>query len=536
MKTIIIKTALLSLLFLQGFGACGQSFLNGDFENNTAGIGTDQINLSNAAFNTMMPANFAFGSYGDMDIINTATYDGAAQKGSWFVAFTGGGTDAISMELTSDLIQGKRYTITFWDKCGAGFVTQPFQIGVSEAKDAFGTTVYTCDAMPVVGVWTKRTFSFVSPLSAKYITVQLAGANNINDWAQADNFSFGEFENSITTGIIPEGPYCACSNIMVTFTATGSFGSGNTFIAQLSDKNGNFRSFTEIGSLQTSVTSGVISCTLPCETETSDKYRIRVVGSEPNIIGSDNGSNFTINSKIIPSLSIKALPSNVIKQEQLVTFRPNLEHSGRVISWQWKVNGIVMGYEVTFSSSLLQDGDIVNLTVEMESSCSGLQTLVSNDIEMLVTEPILPRVSIIDISRSERGKGKLMTFEADPVNGGDHPVYQWMVNGAKAGTNSSVFSSKRLKDKDKVSLLMISNADGYQGKKVISNTIEVSFPEAISKEKLVKEQPKKDLKNHASGVLRHKSTIWKKNGRRFVKVRGIALRNMRKNSPVCYKD
>jgi hypothetical protein len=536
MMNIFIKTSLLTLLFLQGFVACGQSFLNGDFENNTAGIGYDQINLSNAVFNTMMPHTFAFGSYGDMDIINTATYTGGPQKGLWFVAFTGGGTDAISMELSAELIKGKRYTITFWDKCGAGFVTQPFQIGVSDAKDTFGTAVYTCDAMPVVGVWTKRTFSFVSPLSGKYVTVQLSGGANIGDWAQADNFSFGENENSIMTGKISVGPYCACSNIQVPFIATGSFGSSNTFTAQLSDKNGNFRNYTEIGSLQTTVNTGMITCTLPCETETSDKYRIRVVASEPNVTGSDNGYDITIHATTNPILSIKCLPTNVIKQNQMATFRSDLENDGRVISWQWRVNGLLVENTASFSSTTLQDGDVVNLTVEVENICSGIQSIVSNDIEMLVTEPILPRVSIIEITPYGGGKGKLMTFEAEPVNGGDNPVYQWMVNGVKAGTNSPVFSSKHLKDKDKVSLLMISSAEGYEGRKVISNIIEVSFPDPVEKEKLVKEKDKKELKNHASGVLRHKSTLWKKNGRRFVKVRGIVLRNMKKNCPVCYKD
>ncbi len=536
MRIFILKTALITAFFLQALTLSGQTFLNGDFENNTAGMAYDQINLSNSVFNTMMSNTFAFGSYGDMDIISSATYTGGPQKGSWFVAFTGGGTDAISMELSSNLIQGKHYTITFWDKCGAGFVTQPFQIGVSDAKDAFGSIVYTCDAMPVVGVWTKRTFSFEAPLSGKYITVQLAGAASIGDWAQADNFSFGNNENSITTGNISEGPWCACGTIQLPFTAKGSFGNGNTYIAQLSDKNGNFRNYTEIGSLQTSINSGLIACTLPCETETSSKYRIRVVSSEPGVTGSDNGNDITINVLATQAVSIKALPSNVVKQDQLVTFRPDMENISKVISWQWKVNGLVAGSEASFASTSLQDGDVVSLTVVTENSCSGNQTITSQDIEMTVTVPLLPSVSIEDVSNAGSGKGKLMTFEATPVNGGDNPAFQWMVNGVKSGSNAPVFSSKYLKDGDKVTLLMTSVAEGYSGRKVISNTIEVSFPEPKIKERLVKEQLRKVMKSRASGVLKHKSIIWNKNGRRFVRVRGIALRKMKKAGTVCYKD
>ncbi len=536
MKTIILKKALLLLLILQTLGASSQTFLNGDFENNTATLGYDQINLPNASFNTMMTGTYAFGTYGDMDIINTATYTGGPQKGSWFVAFTGGGTDAISMELSSNLIQGKSYTITFWDKSGDGFVAQPFQIGVSDTKDSFGTAVYTADQIPTAGVWTKRTFSFAAPISGKYITVQLSGANNIGDWSQADNFSFGNNENSISTGQIPVGPYCACSSIQVPFTSTGSFGNSNIYFAQLSDKNGNFRNFTEIGSMQSSANVGMISCTFPCETETSNKYRIRVVSADPSVVGSDNGNNIVINATENLTITIKALPSSVIKEGQQVSFRSDMENTGKVISWQWKVNGVVQLNTVSFASSTLQDGDVVNLTVVTENTCSGKQTVVSQDIVMTVTVPLLPSVSIQDISNPGSGKGMLMTFEADPVNGGDKPEFQWMVNGVKAGSNSPVFSSKTLKDKDKITLLMTSNADGYVGRKVISNTIEVSIPEKEVKTIVKKENPKKDVKIHASGILKHKSAFWSKKGRRFVKVRGIGLRKMKKSGTVCYKD
>jgi hypothetical protein len=45
MKTIIIGKTLHTLLFLQGFVAISQTFLNGNFENNTDSIGYDLLNL-----------------------------------------------------------------------------------------------------------------------------------------------------------------------------------------------------------------------------------------------------------------------------------------------------------------------------------------------------------------------------------------------------------------------------------------------------------------------------------------------------------
>ena len=67
-----------------------QTFLNGDFEINTAV--NDQINLTNAAYNGYMSNSFAFGNYngggaggGDMDIITSAGYCGVPQNGNWYV-------------------------------------------------------------------------------------------------------------------------------------------------------------------------------------------------------------------------------------------------------------------------------------------------------------------------------------------------------------------------------------------------------------------------------------------------------------------
>src|SRR3954471_1423316 len=104
--------------------AFGQTVLNGDFENTTAS--SDQINLSNTAYNSEMANSFSFGSYGDMDIIKSATYCGNAQSGNWFVAFTGGGTDAISLTLSAPLVAGGSYTVSFYDRGCNNWVPYPF--------------------------------------------------------------------------------------------------------------------------------------------------------------------------------------------------------------------------------------------------------------------------------------------------------------------------------------------------------------------------------------------------------------------------
>ena len=173
-----------------------QTFLNGDFEINTAGF--DQINLGNVAFNGFLSNTIGFGSYGDMDIISSATYCGLAQSNLWYIAFTGSGTDAVTMQLSGPLTAGSTYTMSFWDRgCYGTYATSSpaVEIGVSTVPGAFGTPVYLAP-LPTNGVWVNRTFTFVAPVSGAYITVQLP-AGGLGDWTQVDNFTF------ITTTTLP---------------------------------------------------------------------------------------------------------------------------------------------------------------------------------------------------------------------------------------------------------------------------------------------------------------------------------------------
>src|SRR3990172_1724576 len=140
-----MKRFLLLFLFILALIPFGksQAFLNGSFEINTAG--TDQINISNAAYNGFMANSVAFGTFGDMDIITSATYCGLAQDKCWYVAFTGSGTDAITMQLSAPLVTGNSYTISFFDKgCWGTYSTSgpPVQIGLSTIPGATGTVIY----------------------------------------------------------------------------------------------------------------------------------------------------------------------------------------------------------------------------------------------------------------------------------------------------------------------------------------------------------------------------------------------------------
>ncbi len=191
-RTLLLILGTNALLTLHP--AIGQTILNGDFEINTAG--STQINLLNSDYNSYMANSTGFGDWngggpggGNLDIIDVGNMCGFAQSGDWFVALTGGGTDAFSLELSAPLVAGNSYTLTFYDRTCSDFPQgQPIEIGVSNSNDLFGTSVYTAP-VPVQNVgWTQRTATFVAPTNAMYLTVRCNGANNGGDWTQVDHF------------------------------------------------------------------------------------------------------------------------------------------------------------------------------------------------------------------------------------------------------------------------------------------------------------------------------------------------------------
>lgn len=100
------------------------------------------------------------------------------------------------------------------------------------------------------------------------------------------------YANSITTSVISGSPFCENSsfNVSVPFNFTGTF-TGN-YTAQLSDANGSFANALTIG---TGTTSPILAI-IPSNTAKGTAYRIRVVNNNPNILGTDNGANLSVNT------------------------------------------------------------------------------------------------------------------------------------------------------------------------------------------------------------------------------------------------
>ena len=94
------------------------------------------------------------------------------------------------------------------------------------------------------------------------------------------SLGFQQPEVNIKVGTISGSPFCAATQISISFTATGFFNSANVFTAQLSDASGSFATPVNIGT-DTGKISGTITATIPAVTPGGSGYKVRVVSSSP---------------------------------------------------------------------------------------------------------------------------------------------------------------------------------------------------------------------------------------------------------------
>ncbi len=105
---------------------------------------------------------------------------------------------------------------------------------------------------------------------------------------------------TLTLRAVQPNSVCAGATVSIQFSASGSYGSGNTFTAQLSDLSGSFASPTILGSGASSPISVVIPITV-----SSGTYQVRVVSSNPVVVS--NTQPLTITN--IQSLRCSATPN-----------------------------------------------------------------------------------------------------------------------------------------------------------------------------------------------------------------------------------
>ena len=211
-----MKNLLLSLTILFSSSFCmSQTIINGNFEINT--LSSCLINPSNTTYNNSISNSFAFGDYffSGPDLLKSTCPYGSPANGTWFLGIgygtqpgVGFRSDAISLEIDMNLVQGNSYTIRYFDKVstdggGAGGLI-PLQFGLSAESSSFGTLIHS--SVPSYS-WTERSFTFVAPSNGNFITLKPLVTGTTGSWIHMDNIrienTLGLADESLETIIVP---------------------------------------------------------------------------------------------------------------------------------------------------------------------------------------------------------------------------------------------------------------------------------------------------------------------------------------------
>ena len=188
----------------------------------------------------------------------------------------------------------------------------------------------------------------------------------------------------ISTGSISGSSFCAGAAVAIPFTITGSFTSGNTFTAQLSDASGSFTSPVTIGSI-TSTSAGTIIGTIPVGAVSGSGYRIRVVSSTPSITGTNNGTDITVTRIPSAATAISGLGS-VTQGQTGVTYSVAAISNATSYVWAYSGSGATInGSGNTVTIDFASNATSGNLTVYGANGCGN--GTVSSNFPISVTPP-----------------------------------------------------------------------------------------------------------------------------------------------------
>lgn len=184
----------------------------------------------------------------------------------------------------------------------------------------------------------------------------------------------------------------------------------------------------------------------------------------------------------IPFVVIFPTPADSICQGDAVTFTVLPNNAGGTPQYRWVVNGQTAGNNsTTFTSTALNDQDIVRCDMTENTKCSAPYTDQSNDITMNVLPWLAPGVSISASPNRPLNVDEYVTFTATPTNAGANPKYQWKRNGQDVqGATGSVWSANTLNDNDSISVELISGYKCPQPTTASSNGIRVRVLTSIS--------------------------------------------------------
>lgn len=186
----------------------------------------------------------------------------------------------------------------------------------------------------------------------------------------------------------------------------------------------------------------------------TDEVQCRVTSGNGCLTsGMSNTLSVTVQPMLTPSVTIQ-MAGGPFCAGSAVVFTATPVNQGLNPSYQWRVNNVAVGTTLlpTYTYAGFNDGDrMVCVLTNNTTQCLTSTTAVSNEIAVNITTPADPQVTVTASATNIYG-GTPVTFKAmaqTPV-----AAYQWQINNVNYGTNAPTFTTKALKNGDRITCIV----------------------------------------------------------------------------------
>lgn len=173
----------------------------------------------------------------------------------------------------------------------------------------------------------------------------------------------------------------------------------------------------------------------------SGTYRVTATNSCATTVSDAYG--VTVSPVVTPAVSITA-SATTICSGSAVTFTATPTNGGTIPVYQWTRNGnnIAGATSSVYTTSGLNNGDVMRVVLTSGAVCASANTATSNAITINVTATVVPDVFVTSDTVGAVCSGTTVTYTATAINTGNNPVYTWKRDGVTVGSNSATYTTE----------------------------------------------------------------------------------------------